>query len=72
MESKCVRVKSVTVCSQWHTIKLQFNADNVRLGLRRAFWFPSYMGMADFILAGVGDLYDMNEYHMLAHITIRK
>ena len=29
------------------------------------------MGIADFILAGEGDLYDMNEYHMLAHIIIR-
>ena len=53
-----------------HTIKLQFNADNVRLGLRRAFWFPSFMGMADFILADEGDLYDINEYHMLAHLII--
>ena len=26
------------------------------------------MGMADFILAGEGDLYDINEYHMLAHL----
>ena len=26
------------------------------------------MGIADFILAGEGDLNDMNEYHMLAHI----
>ena len=40
-------------------IQLQFNADNVRLGLRKAFWFPSFMGMADFILAGEGDLYDI-------------
>ena len=29
------------------------------------------MDIADFILAGEGDLYDMNEYHMLAHIIIR-
>ena len=29
------------------------------------------MGIPDFILAGKGDLYDMNEYHMLAHIIIR-
>ena len=29
------------------------------------------MGIADFILAGEGDLYGMNEYHMLAHIIIR-
>ena len=29
------------------------------------------MGIADFILAGEGDLYDLNEYHMLAHIIIR-
>ena len=29
------------------------------------------MGIADFVLAGEGDLYDMNEYHMLAHIIIR-
>ena len=35
------------------------------------FWFPSFMGIADFILAGEGDLYDMNEYHILAHIIIR-
>ena len=35
------------------------------------FWSPSFMGIADFILAGEGDLYDMNEYHMLAHIIIR-
>ena len=28
------------------------------------------MGMADFILAGEGDLYDINEYHMLAHLII--
>ena len=28
------------------------------------------MGMADVILAGEGDLYDINEYHMLAHIII--
>ena len=59
-----------------HTTKLQFNADNVRLGLRRAFWFPSFMGIADFILAGEGrkriDLYAyMNEYHMLACIIMR-
>ena len=31
------------------------------------FWFPSFMGMAD----GEGDLYDMNECHMLAHLIIR-
>ena len=55
-----------------HTIKLQFNADNVRFGLRRAFWFPSFMGMADFILADEGDLFDINEYHMLAHLIINK
>ena len=54
-----------------HTIKLQFNADNVRLGLQRAFWFPSFMVITDFILVCERDLYDMNEYHMLAHITIR-
>ena len=30
------------------------------------FWFPSFMGITDFILAGEGDLYDMN-----AHIIIR-
>ena len=30
------------------------------------------MGMADFILAGEGDLYDINEYHMLAHLIINK
>ena len=30
------------------------------------FWFPSFMGIADFILAGEGDLYDKN-----AHIIIR-
>ena len=35
------------------------------------FWFPSFMGITDFILAGEGDLYDMNEYHMLAHKIIR-
>ena len=29
------------------------------------------MGIAHFILAGEGDLYNMNEYHMLAHIIIR-
>ena len=29
------------------------------------------MGIANFILAGEGELYDMNEYHMLAHIIIR-
>ena len=29
------------------------------------------MDTADFILAGEGDLCDMNEYHMLAHIIIR-
>ena len=29
------------------------------------------MGIADFILASEGDLHDMNEYHMLAHIIIR-
>ena len=34
------------------------------------FWFPSFMGMADFILAGEGDLYDINEYHMLSHLII--
>ena len=28
------------------------------------------MGMADLILAGEGDLYDINEYHMLAHLII--
>ena len=28
------------------------------------------MGMADFILAGEGGLYDINEYHMLAHLII--
>ena len=28
------------------------------------------MGMADFILAGEGDLYDIDEYHMLAHLII--
>ena len=28
------------------------------------------MGMADLILAGEGDLYDINEYHMLAHVII--
>ena len=27
------------------------------------------MGIADFILDGEGDLYDMNEYHMLAHMA---
>ena len=27
------------------------------------------MDIADFILAGEGDLYDMNEYHMLAHLS---
>ena len=30
------------------------------------------MGMADFILAGEGGLYDINEYHMLAHLIINK
>ena len=30
------------------------------------------MGMADFILAGEGDLYDINAYHMLAHLIINK
>ena len=32
------------------------------------------MGMADFILADEGDLYDtcINEYHMLAHLIINK
>ena len=30
------------------------------------------MGMADFILAGEGELYDINEYHMLAHLIINK
>ena len=30
------------------------------------------MGMADLILAGEGDLYDINEYHMLAHLIINK
>ena len=29
------------------------------------------MGITDFILAGEVDLYDMNEYHMLARIIIR-
>ena len=29
------------------------------------------MGIEDFILAGEGGLYDINEYHMLPHITIR-
>ena len=29
------------------------------------------MGIPDFILAGEGDLYDINEYHMLAHLIIR-
>ena len=28
------------------------------------------MGMADFILASEGDLYDINEYHMVAHLII--
>ena len=28
--------------------------------------------MADFILAGEGGLYDINEYHMLAHLIINK
>ena len=35
------------------------------------FWFPSFMGMTDFILACEEDLYDMNEYHTLAHLIIR-
>ena len=30
------------------------------------------MGMADFILAVEGDLYDIYEYHMLAHLIINK
>ena len=30
------------------------------------------MGMADLILAGEGDLYDINDYHMLAHLIINK
>ena len=30
------------------------------------------MGMADFILAVEGGLYDINEYHMLAHFIINK
>ena len=30
------------------------------------------MGMADLILAGEGDLYDINEYHMLAHLIMNK
>ena len=30
------------------------------------------MGMADLILAGEGDLYDINEYYMLAHLIINK
>ena len=30
------------------------------------------MGMADLILAGEGDLYDINEYHMLAHLIVNK
>ena len=30
------------------------------------------MGMADFILAGEGDLYDINKYHMLAHLIINQ
>ena len=30
------------------------------------------MGMADLILAGKGDLYNINEYHMLAHLIINK
>ena len=34
--------------------------------------FPSFMGMADLILAGEGDLYDINEDHMLAHLIINK
>ena len=38
---------------------------------KELFWFPSFIDIADFILAGEGDLYDMNEYHMLAHIIIR-
>ena len=28
--------------------------------------------MADLILAGEADLYDINEYHMLAHLIINK
>ena len=28
--------------------------------------------MADFILADEGGLYDINEYHMLAHLNINK
>ena len=28
------------------------------------------MGMVDLILASEGDLYDINEYHMLAHLII--
>ena len=30
------------------------------------------MGMADFILAGEGDLYEIYEYHMLAHLIMNK
>ena len=30
------------------------------------------MGMADFIPAGERDFYDINEYHMLAHLIINK
>ena len=30
------------------------------------------MGMADLILSGEGDLYNINEYHMLAHLIINK
>ena len=30
------------------------------------------MGMADLILAAEGDLYDINAYHMLAHLIINK
>ena len=35
------------------------------------FWFPSLMDIAELILAGEGDQYDMNEYNMLALIIIR-
>ena len=40
--------------------------------LRKDYSFVLLKGMADLILAGEGDLYDINEYHMLAHLIINK
>ena len=62
LRNKCVshenvlRMRSVVCHNQWLWAynQLQFNADNVRLGLRRAFWFPLFIGITDFILADGG------------------